>query len=98
MVATPNWRTKPVLIIINCETVQPNQDEFVVKFRTQDGPFVSFVPKEYVNEDTPGIYGAIIADVEGGVLVDIPRDTFSSGSRIFVSSDLVPKLLTEVNT
>ena len=55
-----------------------------MQFETNGQEYISFVPARFVNEDNRGLGACIIADVSGGVLVDIPADTLSSGPRVMV--------------
>ena len=86
MIEIPRWRPEPELVWIFCKTIKPLPDhkEFVVQFYLDGEQYTSFVPARFVNEDNNGLGACIIADVPGGVLVDIPADTFISGPRVMV--------------
>lgn len=86
MTQTPQWRFSPEPIWVLCEDVREVDDfkEFIVNFRANGKQCVSFVPERFVNLDAKLLQGYIIADVAGGVLVDIPAETLTSGARILV--------------
>lgn len=81
-----DWRADPEPVLLNCSEVRemPSQDEFVVQFRTRNGHYTSFVPKQHVDAETRQIHAFIVADVNEGVLVLIPAETLTSGPRILV--------------
>ena len=83
---TPQWRTEPEQVWINCQAIKEfgQHEEFIVQFETNGESYVSFVPKRFVDLSSSGMQAVIIADVDGGVLVDIPAETLTSGPRILV--------------
>ena len=91
-----NWRTEPEHVLLNCSEVRymPDRDEFVVQFRTKNGNYTSFVPKQYVDADNRQMHAYIVADVDGGVLVLIPAETLTSGPRLLVKESERDELLT----
>lgn len=96
MIKVPEWRDNPQAVFVNCLTVHefPGHDEYIVQFQTHEGHFTSFVPKRYVIPDEKYMYAAIIADVEGGVLVDIPAETVTCGPRLKVLKSEMDSVLT----
>ena len=93
-----NWRPEPQHVFLNCSQVRdmPDRDEFVVQFKTKNGNYTSFVPKQYVDADKRRMHAYIVADVSGGVLVLIPAETLTSGPRLLVEESERNELLTEV--
>ena len=85
-VQIPDWRFEPEQVWIACQSIieSDGPKELFVHFRADEQNYYSFVPDEFIDRSNNGMAGAIIADVDGGVLVDIPRETFTSGVRIFV--------------
>lgn len=87
MIEIPRWRFEPELVWLRCQIIKkhPHTDkEFIVQFKTNGEQFVSFVPSRFVNLEKSGIGACIIADVSGGVLVEIPAETLTSGARMVV--------------
>ncbi len=95
MIKIPYWRLNPEQVFLNCLAVvkAPNEREYVVQFETSNGKFTAFVPNQYVNVEGKYISAAIIADVDGGVLVDIPVETMTSGPRFLIKDSEKDKLL-----
>lgn len=89
MIEIPRWRPEPELVWIPCKTVRqlPDLKEFVVQFDIDGQEYTSFVPARFVDEDNSGLGACIIADVNAGVLVDIPADTLTSGPRLLVRDE-----------
>ena len=83
----PQWRNEPQEVWVNCSNVKPlgRDNEFVVHFAANGEEYVSFVPEQYVNEANCRLQAVIIAEVDGGLLVDIPAETLTSGPRILVN-------------
>ncbi|MCY4623395.1 MAG: hypothetical protein OXC99_00065 [Chloroflexi bacterium] len=83
----PRWRTQPQQVWVNCQLIRDlgRDEEFVVHFIANGEHYISFVPKRFVNATARLLQGLIVADVEGGLLVDIPVETLTSGPRILVS-------------
>ncbi len=88
MVKIPEWRQDPEPVLVNCLKVHewPQFGEYIVQFENHEGHFTSFVPKQHVIPDGKFLHAFIIADVENGVLVDIPAETLTSGPRIQVTN------------
>lgn len=99
MLQTSIWRTEPEPVSLNCSEVRemPGRDEFVVQFRTKNGNYTSFVPKQYVDAHNRRMYAYIVADVDNGVLVLIPAETLTSGPRLLVEESERNELLTAGN-
>ena len=99
MFQTSIWRTEPEHVLLNCSEVRdmPGRDEFVVQFRTKNGNYTSFVPKQYVDADNRRMHAYIVADVDEGVLVLIPAETLTSGPRLVVEESEKNELLTAGN-
>ena len=97
MIKTPEWRKKPQPVFVNllkAVDFPAGDDEYIVQFQNHEGHFTSFVPKKYVIPEEKYLYAAIIADVDGGVLVDIPNETLTSGPRLLVLDSEVEEVLT----
>ena len=70
---------------MKCEDVRElNEGEAVVSFTANAEQYVSFVPKRFLDMTRRRLQALVIADVEGGLLVDIPVETLTSGPRLFV--------------
>ena len=95
MTDTPRWRAEQKPVWIFCKNIKPlpQLHEFVVQFDADGQEFTSFVPERFVNLDNSGLGGCIVADVEAGVLIDIPADTFTSGTRILVRNSEMDSVL-----
>ena len=83
------WRLEPEPVWISCKTIQevPTGKEFLVQFDANGKEHTAFVPERFINIGKGGLQGFIIADFDGGSLVDIPVDTFISGPRIMVMDE-----------
>lgn len=99
MPRAPQWRPEPELVWISCKTVRelPQLREFIVQFDMMGEEFTSFVPERFVDFQNKRIPGAIIADVDGGVLVDLPAETLTSGVRIKVLDSVKDSFLAPAN-
>ena len=98
MLKTSRWRTVPEPVLLNCSEVHElGQDEFVVQFKTKNGNYTSFVPREHVDADSCQMHAFIVADVDEGVYVLIPAETLISGPRILVEDSEKGELLTSSN-
>jgi hypothetical protein len=99
MIKIPEWRLNPEPVLLNCLKVKdlPDQDECIVQFQTRDGHFTSFVPKQHVYPDEKRLKAVIIADVDGGILVDIPAETLTSGPRLLILDGEKESVLTFKN-
>ena len=86
MISVPVWRQEQEPVWIACQDIaeSPETDELIVQFEANGENFVSFVPKRFVDLERKGLWGIIIADCPGGVLVEIPAETLTSGARILV--------------
>lgn len=84
MIEVPQWRSEAEAVRIFCKTIKlvPQLDEYIVQFNANGVEYTSFVPERFMDLAKQGMGAWIIAAVDGGVLVDIPADTFTSGSRI----------------
>ena len=86
MTRTPNWRSEPEQVWIPClhiSEVEPG-DELLVQFKANGETYTAFVHKEFVDCDNKWLQGYIIADCGEDVLVGLPTETLTSGSRILV--------------
>ena len=68
MFTTSHWRTEPEPVFLHCSEVHqmPGRDEFVVQFKTKNGHYTSFVPKQHVDADNLRLQACIVADVDEG--------------------------------
>ena len=81
----PEWRIDPEQVWLKCKDVREfSGDEVMVHFTANEEQYVSFVPKRFLDRSGYMLQALVIADVEGGLLVDIPVETLTSGPRIFV--------------
>ena len=96
MPRVPEWRDEPEQVWIICQEMRdlPQLDEFLVLFKVNGEQFTSFVPKRFVDHDKMAIRGAIIAEFNGDLLIDIPAETLTSGPRILVPISQVESVLT----
>ena len=86
MVQAPAWRVEPEPVWISCQevkTVEPDR-ELLVQFMASGKSYVAIVPKRFVNQADKSLQGFIIADCDDDLLVQLPVETFTSGSRILV--------------
>ena len=92
----PQWRIHPEQVWLNCQDVRDlgRDGEFVVHFAANGEEYVSFVPKRFLNVADCLLQALIIADVDGGLLVDIPVETLTSGPRILVAEGEKDSVLT----
>ena len=92
----PQWRIQPEQVWVRCLNIKDlgRDEEFVVQFAANGKEYVSFVPKRFVNEADRLLQALIIADVDGGLLVDIPVETLTSGPRILVAEGERDSVLT----
>ena len=83
----PQWRLPPQQVWLKCQDVRAfgSGEELLVQFAANGEDHVSFVPKQFVNFSQFLLQALVIADVEGGLLVDIPVETLTSGPRILVT-------------
>ena len=81
----PQWRIDPDRVWLKCEDMRDlNKDEAMVQFVANGERYLSFVPQWFLDKPRLMLQALVIADVEGGLLVDIPVETLTSGPRIFV--------------
>ncbi len=92
----PKWRAEPQQVWVNCEKIKESDlpEELIVQFRSNGEHFTSFVPKRFVNHADRRLQAIIVADVEEGLLVDIPAETLTSGPRILVTESEKEQVLT----
>ena len=92
----PKWRAEPEQVWVNCENIKESDlpEELIVQFWSNGEHFTSFVPKRFVNYADRRVQAIIIADVEEGLLVDIPAETLTSGPRILVKDSEKEQVLT----
>ena len=92
----PQWRVKPQEVWVNCQDVKElnQEEEFIVHFEANGEEYVSFVPKRFVDLGERRLQALVIADVDGGLLVDIPVETLTSGPRILVREGEKDSVLT----
>lgn len=86
MVQAPTWRVEPEQVWISCQevkAVEPNR-ELLVQFMADGASYVALVPERFINQANKSLQGFIIADCESDLLVQLPVETFTSGSRILV--------------
>ena len=91
----PQWRDGQQPVWISCQNMRelPGLDEHVVEFRANGQTYVAFVPTRFINTSINGLAGQIIADVDEGLLIDIPTETLTSGARIIVTNDEMSQVL-----
>ena len=82
----PTWRPEPEQVWIRCQTVKKGSrpEELLVKFKVNGDEYMAFVPEHLVNTDIPGLMALIIGDYGDNVLIDLPTETLTTGSRISV--------------
>ena len=92
----PKWRMEPQQVWVNCQNIKESDlpEELIVQFKSNGEHFTSFVPKRFVNSAERRLQAIIIADVEEGLLVDIPAETLTSGPRILVTDSEKEQVLT----
>ena len=83
----PRWRQVQQPVWIACTEIRelPELEEYVVQFMANGKQYTAFVPTEYIDFRRRALSGQIIADIDEGVLVDIPTETMNSGPRIIVT-------------
>ena len=86
MARVPDWRSKPEQVWISCLDVSEVElgDELLVQFLANGETYTAFVHKSFVNRDNKWLQGYIIANWDDDLLVDLPAETLTSGSRILV--------------
>ena len=80
------WRGEAERLWLRCtsEADPGRSGDLMVRFAVGEEEYLAFVPERFVGEMGSRLEAVIIADVNGGVLVDIPVETFTSGRRILV--------------
>ncbi len=97
----PVWREQPEPVWINCHridflsTKSPDElNELLVRFKVNGEEYVAIVLERFVNRSKRGLQGVVVAEYNGDLLVDLPTDTFTSGSRILVPAAEKDRVLT----
>ncbi len=83
-------REKPEGVKINLSYVGPGMhpEERIVQFKIGGNAYVGWMPDYSVNETQKWLKAFIIADFDDGRwLIEIPDETLTSGSRIFVPKE-----------
>lgn len=83
-------REKPEGVKIDLSYVGPgmSSDERIVQFKIGGNEYVGWMPDYSVNESEKWLKAFIIADFDDGRwLIEIPDETLTSGSRIFVPKE-----------
>ena len=95
MPKVPEWRDEPQQVWITCHEIRdlPQMEECVVLFRVNGEEFTSFVPKRFVDAQSKAMQGAIVAEFDGDLLIDIPAETLTSGPRILVPESQIKSVL-----
>ena len=78
--------SEPGQVWIQCQLVNDNVHpwELVVQFKVNGNQVTSFVRGRFVDTVNNTFQGIIVADFGDSQLIDIPAETFTSGSRIRV--------------
>lgn len=84
MARVPDWRSEPKQVWISCQDMREVGDELLVQFLANGETYTAFVHKRFVDRDNKWLQGYIIADWDEDLLVDLPSETLTSGSRILV--------------
>lgn len=90
MPESPRWRETPEHVWISCEEIdqklQPFEQlgELIVQFKINGATYTAFVPRQFVNPEKNLLQAVIVADYGADILIDIPTDTLTSGSRLRV--------------
>ena len=85
----PDYRSEPEPVWVRCAQIREPEKlkplkEVLVQLIIHGEKYVGFAPEWSINRNDNSIQGAIYADVNGGVLINVPTDTFTGGSRFFV--------------
>ena len=84
------WRKEPQQVWINCLKVAESKvafeqlSDYTVHIKLNDVVLVAFVPPNFVDKDNKRLSALIVADYGNDVLVDIPAQTLTAGSRLRV--------------
>ncbi len=97
----PVWRESPEPVWINCKEVFEDTpfkavNEVIVQFVINNEEYTAFVLKKFINPHIPGLQAFIVAEHRGGLLVNMPTETLTSGPNILVPLEEVDKVLTKV--
>ena len=96
------WRNEPEQVWISCEKIdsgdQPfrQMKEIIVHFMLNGNVHVAFVPERFVDSANKRLSALIVAEYGDDLLVDIPAETLTAGSRLRVTAAerdaiLIPK-------
>lgn len=82
----PTWRPEPERVLIRCQFVKKGSrpEELIVQFKVNGDEYTAFVPDHLVDIDIPGLQALIIGDYGDSLLIDLPTETLTTGSRIRV--------------
>ena len=86
MMQIPTWRHEPEIVWIRCQAIKEGSQpkEMIVQFKVNGDEFIAIVPHQFVNLGMSALRGLIVADYGDSWLIDLPTETFTSGSRIRV--------------
>ena len=94
-VEIPKWFSPPRLMALKCTFISEKNSapEHVVRFEVGGKSYTSVVPMGAIDPERQRIFVyAIGASKDGSYLLDLPSDTFTTGSRIKVRRD-APELV-----
>ena len=94
-VEIPDWISPPRLMALKCTYISERNSspEHIVRFEVGGKSYTSVVPTGAVDPVHQRVFVyAIGASKDGSYLLDLPSDTFTTGSRIKVSRD-APELI-----
>ena len=86
------WRNKPEHVWILCDKIDSGDQPFrqlkeiIVHFILNGNVHVAFVPEQFVDSVNKRLSAMIVAEYGDDLLVDIPAETLTSGSRLRVSA------------
>ena len=88
------WKPAPINVWIQCKQIRDKVDqpyyeafkEYIVHFSTNGLYYTAFVPEEFVDASQCLLAAKIVAEYGQDLLVDIPVETLTSGTRLRVSS------------
>ena len=90
----PTWRDKPELVSIKVELLgKDSQGRLLASFTVGGRKYVATVDAALIDEKENSMRALIIADVGKGILVDLPGESLSAGSRIHIGEDERRKLV-----
>ena len=79
-------------VLIPCEiNSELDSGELIITVKAGDQSYGALIRPEFVNRESspPTIPARVVAEWNGDLLVDLPVDTLTSGSRIRVKRDVV---------